>query len=179
VSTIIPDTNHAFDGDAVQTDGDVAVDALFRMGSAFDGYTAQMRRAFGINAHERLALSALWERGPMTMTDLGAWIPLSRAAVTTLVDRLEAADLVVRGADATDRRRTVVSIRDVALERMTPVILPWSESVKTLVRDRPRSEWRVIAAFIDDLRTLHLHHAEQLGLMSDATIQALAAPRDS
>lgn len=79
-------------------DLEAVADLIFRAGTAFDGLTAQMRRAFDLNAHERLALAALWSHGPLTMTDLGAWIPLSRAAVTTLVDRMEEYGLVRRGS---------------------------------------------------------------------------------
>ena len=55
-------------------DLEAVADSIFRSATAFDGFTAQMRRAFDLNAHERLALAALWAHGPLTMTDLGSWI---------------------------------------------------------------------------------------------------------
>src|SRR5690242_15778077 len=79
---------------AEMTETEAVADFMFRMGASFDAFTAQMRRALELNAHERLAISLLWARGPQTMTELGVGIPLSRAAVTTLVDRLEGSGLV-------------------------------------------------------------------------------------
>ena len=148
---------------------------LFRAGTSYDGYTSQMRRAFALNAHERLAVAALWERGPMTMTELGAWIPLSRAAVTTLVDRLEEAQLVTRASDPTDRRRTVVQITQAVSDRMAPVVAPWVDEANALVSKRTPQDWETIRAFLEDYRTLNQRHAELLGAMSDDEIQELAA----
>jgi DNA-binding MarR family transcriptional regulator len=153
------------------------IDLLFRAGTSFDGFTAQMRRSFGINAHERLAIAALWERGPLTMTELGAWIPLSRAAVTTLVDRLEGAGLVVRKTDANDRRRTVVHITDEALSRMEPVILPWVGDALRIVEEMGAEKWGVVRDFLTRYMGANQDHAERLSTLSDEQIQALARPR--
>jgi len=50
---------------------------------------AQWRRALMVNAHERLAMINLWNEGSLSMSELGTRIPLSRAAITSLTDRLE------------------------------------------------------------------------------------------
>lgn len=150
-------------------------DSVFRSATAFDGFTAQMRRAFDLNAHERLALAALWAHGPLTMTDLGTWIPLSRAAVTTLVDRMEESGLVRRGSDASDRRRTVVEITNAATERMVPVIQPWGEDLGELVGSLEEHEWAIVHRFLGALRDMNIEHARRLRAMPDVEIQALAA----
>lgn len=162
---------------AAPSRGDVAAvaDLIFRAGTAFDGFTAQMRRAFDLNAHERLALAALWSHGPLTMTDLGSWIPLSRAAVTTLVDRMEDYGLVRRGSDATDRRRTVVELTPAATERMVPVIEPWGTDLSEVLDTLADEEWTVIHRFLQSMRALHERHATRLRSMADEEIQALAA----
>lgn len=69
---------------------------------------SQWRRALDLNAHEGIALMTLWYEGSMTMSELGERIPLSRAAVTSLTDRLEARGFVARVEDPQDRRRTVL-----------------------------------------------------------------------
>jgi DNA-binding MarR family transcriptional regulator len=144
------------------------------MGASFDAFTAQMRRAFDMNAHERLAISLLWSRGPQTMTELGTGIPLSRAAVTTLVDRLEGARLVRRTSDQTDRRRTVVEITDEATVRMRPVIHAYMVELAQVVGRRTMDEWATISAFIDEFQQLNDEHAARLTAMADLEIQALA-----
>lgn len=59
---------------------------------------------------ERLAMLVLLGGEALTMSDLGERIDLSRAAVTTLVDRLESSKVAKRDNDPADRRRTAVKI---------------------------------------------------------------------
>jgi DNA-binding MarR family transcriptional regulator len=149
-------------------------DTVFRTGASFDAFTAQMRRAFDLNAHERLAISLLWARGPQSMTELGTGIPLSRAAVTTLVDRLEAARLVRRRTDENDRRRTVVEVTQDALDRMLPVIKPYLEALGHLAARRSSEEWETISRFLAEFTVLNDEHAGRLTALGDGEIQALA-----
>lgn len=150
---------------------------IFHGGTALDGFTAQMRRALDLNAHERLALAALWSHGPLTMTELGAWIPLSRAAVTTLVDRMEGGGLVRRGSDASDRRRTVVELTPAVSERMKPVVDAWAADLSEVVGTLADEEWVVIHGFLQSMRALNERHTARLRSMTDEEIQALAARR--
>ena len=161
---------------AVPSRDDVSAvaDLIFRAGTAFDGFTSQMRRAYDLNAHERLALAALWSHGPLTMTDLGSWIPLSRAAVTTLVDRMEEYGLVRRGSDASDRRRTVVELTPAATDRMVPVIKPWGADLAEVLHGLADEEWAIVHKFLQSMRGLHERHANRLRAMGDDEIRALA-----
>lgn len=147
---------------------------VFLTGASFDAFTSQMRRAFALNAHERLAITALWAQGPMTMTDLGSVIPLSRAAVTTLVDRLEGAGLVRRTSDERDRRRTVVEVSEQTIQRMMPVLAPYVEGLERLVATRSREELETISRFVDEFRALNERNTTRLSSLSDEEIQALA-----
>lgn len=150
-------------------------DAIFRTTTAFDGFSSQLRRVLSLNAHERLAIAALWARGPLTMTDLGARIPLSRAAVTTLVDRLEADGLVRRRGDERDRRRIVVELTELAADRTRPVIGRWLQELQQLVAGRTLEEWQVIVRFLHDLRELSDRHTEDLLARSDEELQGIAS----
>ena len=74
-------------------------------GLHFDGDTNQAERM------ALMTLSIAADRGEaMTMSELGSWIGLSRAAVTALADRFERAGVIVRLPDSTDRRRTILEI---------------------------------------------------------------------
>ena len=70
------------------------------------------------------ALDAARER-PIAVGELGAQLGLSSAAVSELVDRLEAAGLARRVRDEGDRRRVLVELTETALrfgqERLAPV----------------------------------------------------------
>ena len=89
--------------------------SLQRTIAAFEGLSAQWRRGMTINAHERLALVHLWESGSMTMSELGERIPLSRAAVTALTDRLERMGYLRRTPHAEDRRTLRIELTDAGL----------------------------------------------------------------
>ncbi|MCW2926208.1 MAG: MarR family transcriptional regulator [Thermoleophilia bacterium] len=156
------------------TDTRAIITLLFRVSTAFDSYTAQMRRALSLNAHERLALAALWSQGPLTMTELGSWIPLSRAAVTTLVDRMEDAGIVIRGSDPKDRRRTVVRLADDDMSRMHPVVMPWIEDASALCGEYDADQWRTIVDFLQRFNLHNERHANRLAEFSDDDLQALA-----
>jgi len=154
---------------------DVAI-TMFSIGSSYDRYTSQIRRALALNAHERLAIAALWSLGPLTMTELGSQIPLSRAAVTTLVDRLEKDGLVRRRGDERDRRRTVVELADETKRRLMPVIAPWIDAVHKLATNFPEAEWDAIVRFGRAFLELNHEHANALLARSDEEIQKLADP---
>lgn len=147
---------------------------ILRTATAMDGYTSQTRRALDLNAHERLAVAGLWANGPMTMTELGAWIPLSRAAVTTLVDRLERSGYVSRGSDPGDRRRTVVSVEREALRGVNDVMAPWVAEVAALVQSLDDAQWTTIAGFMQRISELNSRHTSRLTAMSDDEIQSIA-----
>jgi DNA-binding MarR family transcriptional regulator len=155
-------------------DADALADALLRVTTAFDGYSSQLRRVLSLNAHERLAIVALWSKGALTMTELGARIPLSRAAVTTLVDRLEADGLVRRRGDARDRRRIVVELTERSSERTRPVMQEWSAELQELAARRTHEEWATISKFLHEFRELNERHTEMLLGRTDDELQGLA-----
>jgi MarR family 2-MHQ and catechol resistance regulon transcriptional repressor len=55
-------------------------------------------------------LELLLNRGPQPVSTIGQRIQLTSGSVTTAVDRLEERGLVVRSADAADRRSRIVSL---------------------------------------------------------------------
>lgn len=158
-----------------RTDVEAIVRLVMLTATAMDGYTSQTRRALDINAHERLALAGLWANGPMTMTELGSWIPLSRAAVTTLVDRLERAGLVKRGSDAADRRRTVVTLVEESLSGVVDLMAPWAADVVALVQEHDDAEWATIANFATRISEVSARHTGRLTSMTDEEIRSLVA----
>jgi DNA-binding MarR family transcriptional regulator len=141
-----------------------------RMGVAMSGLVAQWLRGLTINAHERLAIAHLWEHGPMTMSDLGARIPLSRAAVTALTDRLEALRYVRRSPDPHDRRRTVLSLTERPEHLIVDLSVPWAEEVAVLESSFTPEEIHAIERWNDGLRTISHRHAAELRGRSEADL---------
>lgn len=139
-----------------------AVSATSRMGVALSGLVAQWLRGLTINAHERLAIAHLWEHGPMTMSELGSRIPLSRAAVTALTDRLEALRYVQRTPDAHDRRRTVLSLTERPESLIEAMASEWLEEVRELEQRFSVEELSAIERWNEGLRELAHRHAVRL-----------------
>lgn len=87
-----------------------ALRLVLRVVGSFNAMQAQLRARLGLGGNELQALLALWDGGRCPMTDLGARIGLSRPAITTLADRLEAAGLMQRLNDPHDRRRILLAV---------------------------------------------------------------------
>lgn len=76
----------------------------------------------GTNTSERLALRVLHQIGSMSLSELGKATTLSRAAVTSLADRLERTGLATRKPHETDRRRIDFSLTRRGTEQVEMVL---------------------------------------------------------
>jgi DNA-binding MarR family transcriptional regulator len=146
-----------------------------RFAVALSGLFAQWLRGLTINAHERLALAHLWESGSMTMSELGARIPLSRAAVTALTDRLEAIGYVVRTPDEQDRRRTMLSLTDKPGRLVEAMVREWHADVATLEDGFSADELQVVTRWLEGMREVNHRHATRLRARRDADIEGPSA----
>lgn len=81
-----------------------------RLVSGMDRIVQQIRQDMDLNSNEMAALLTVWDGGRCNMTQLGNRIGLSRAAITTLVDRLEAKQLLTRAPHPDDRRKNVLFV---------------------------------------------------------------------
>jgi DNA-binding MarR family transcriptional regulator len=67
---------------------------------------------FGLTYPQYVALLVLWERGDITVKDLGAALMLDSGTLSPLLKRLEAAGLVTRERSPRDERSVVVSLTE-------------------------------------------------------------------
>jgi DNA-binding MarR family transcriptional regulator len=105
----------------------------------------------------------------MTMTELGRRIPLSRAAVTTLTDRLEKIDLVRRVPDPTDRRRILLEITERVESEMTRICSNWDARVQAYVEQLDPAVWAQTVDILVNLRQMARDEADVLrAVRSDA-----------
>ena len=131
------------------------------------GLYAQWLRGLTINAHERLAIAHLWKTGPMTMSELGTRIPLSRAAITALTDRLEAQNYVLRTPDQHDRRRTVLSLTARPAALLSDIAATWMAEIDELERDFDAAELATIARYHARVDEISERHATALRTRRD------------
>lgn len=66
----------------------------------------------GLTYPQYLAMMALWETAPRTVSDLGEALGLDSGTLTPLLKRMEAAGLVKRTRDAADERRVQITLTD-------------------------------------------------------------------
>ncbi|MCW2961751.1 MAG: putative MarR family transcriptional regulator [Thermoleophilia bacterium] len=135
---------------------------LRRYGGSMDALTAQFRRGMGLNAHEMQAITTLWEFGRMTMTELGRRIPLSRAAVTALTDRLEQVGFVRRIPDPADRRRILIEVTEGVEVAGDRVHHAWDDRVAAYVRELDPADWARVVDVLADLRDMAQAEAADL-----------------
>ena len=146
---------------------------LARFNGSMGALEAQFRRAWGLNGHEMQAITILWEFGRMTMTDLGRRIPLSRAAVTTLTDRLEQEQLVRRIPDPTDRRRIQLEITDRVEAESERIQTDWNRKLVKYVDDLDPGVWERVVDVLSDLRDLARGEADELRSLDSDTLRAI------
>ena len=129
---------------------------------AYESVHAGWRSTLSVSAHERLALSYLWDRGPLTMSELGERIPLSRAAITTLSDRLENLGYLQRVADTNDRRRTMLHPTAKPREQLQHLIGPLERSWTEFLDTFDEAERETITRFMHGGRELLHEHSDWL-----------------
>lgn len=135
---------------------------LDRTTVAIESLRTQWRTITNLGTHERMAVAQLRVYGAMPMSELASRISLSRAAVTSLVDRLEADGWVRREPDEHDRRRTVLRLLPRATTEFDQVSESYQQELVALAKGMSEQEWSAVARFLDRLGEVANRHARQL-----------------
>ncbi|MEI5681862.1 MULTISPECIES: MarR family winged helix-turn-helix transcriptional regulator [unclassified Mesorhizobium] len=112
--------------------------ALYSASSLFTRLYRPLLEPLGLTYPQYLVMLVLWERSPLTVSEIGAALGLDSATLTPLLKRLEAAGYVTRRRDAADERRVLVQptergvelkeqAKDVQKELLCRLPLPASE----------------------------------------------------
>ncbi len=106
----------------------------------------------GLTHPQYLVMLALWERSPLTLTEIGRLISLEPATLSPLVKRLEASGLVTRERHPDDDRALAITLtasgtalRERALD-VPPQVIERLQMPVDELRDLHASLTRVIAA---------------------------------
>jgi DNA-binding MarR family transcriptional regulator len=113
----------------------------------------RLLRPLRVSAAGGLVLGILSDHGPMTPSELGERLIVTRATVTGLLDSLERTGFVRRSANPTDRRSLVVEI--------TPAGLAVVRELRTIVHRREKA-W-MAGLYDTDLRSYidQLHRIQE------------------
>lgn len=126
-----------------------ALRLTLRLGGGYMAIMSQLRRFLAVNANEFDALMSLWDGGRCSMSDLSRRTGVSRAAVTTLTDRLEKKGLVIRETAPDDRRRVLLTVTPKFETELMEAAAVMDEPLGKL---RARPEWEAHAQLGADLR---------------------------
>jgi DNA-binding MarR family transcriptional regulator len=120
-----------------------------RLYASINTLTFKLASSLGVSTRELAALLAIWDGGRCTMTELGHRIDLSRAAITTMADRLESAGLVQRVPDPNDRRRLFVIITELCDSKLEAAFAPLTAELDSLASGE---DWRTFASVAAGVR---------------------------
>jgi len=126
-------------------------------------------REFDEVVGERLGLSSVEMRclgflyaGPQPAGAVARVVGLTPAAVTSLIDRLEARRLVKRCKNPEDRRQVEVRLTAVAIKATTRYYEPIAKEGAALLATKSIAELKSLVAFFAEALALQQHHADQM-----------------
>ena len=85
---------------------------------AFDAVYRELLSEHGLSYPQYIALMAVAEHGPLTVSRLGEHLRLDSGTLSPLLKRMESAGLVERVRDPEDERRVLVSATDGGRDRL-------------------------------------------------------------
>ena len=122
----------------------------------------------GINRTDLRCLDILNQRGgAMTAGQLAEAMHLTSGAITTLLDRLEAAGYARRVRDTDDRRRVLVELTPLTEQSVYPLYEPLFQGSIELLKDRSDEELQVMIDFLERGREMVEKEIEQLERKAD------------
>ncbi|HEX3791805.1 MAG TPA: MarR family transcriptional regulator [Pseudonocardiaceae bacterium] len=104
----------------------------------------------GINVTDFNCLNILIMEGPLTVGGLAERCGLTKGgAITTSVDRLQKAGLVLRQRDPADRRKVIVRHTDDAIARIMPLLVRFTADWAAILNGYPDDELRVLLDYTE------------------------------
>ncbi len=131
----------------------------------------------GINPTDGRGLDILERRQPMAAGELAEAMALSTGAVTTLLDRLEAAGYARRVRDTRDRRRVLVELTPKSERVATDLYGPLAQDVAILMAGFTEAELVRIRDFLEAGTDLSRRHAARIRAL-DAGAKETSGPGD-
>jgi DNA-binding MarR family transcriptional regulator len=136
----------------------LAIRASQNVSDAFDEKVAER---LGINQTDLRCLDILNQRGSMTAGQLAQAMHLTSGAITTVVDRLEAAGYARRVRDTEDRRRVLVELTPRA-EETASLYEPLFLGSVELLKERTDQQLEVMIDFLERGREMVERELERL-----------------
>lgn len=114
-------------------------------------FERHLARALEVDAAGLEAMDHLIATGPATPTELARRLEISTAAMTLVLNRLEAAGHVRRERHPSDGRKLVVTAAERSSDRAYDLVLPLIDGMEAIVDDLGPDERATVQAFLDRL----------------------------
>ena len=116
----------------------------------------------GVNPSDMECLDLILMNGPSTAGEIARHTGLTSGAVTGLIDRLERLGLVERAADANDRRKVLVRVREDRIAPIASLFTPMEKSVQALLSGYSREELTLLIDFAERAGDIALARVAEL-----------------
>ena len=103
----------------------------------------------GVNSSDLECLDLILLNGPSTAGEIARRTGLTSGAVTGLIDRLERLGLVERTADANDRRKVLVRVREDKIGPIAALFSPLEKSIGAILAGYSREELKTLLDFFE------------------------------
>lgn len=135
--------------------------ALRRVMRATDLHSKQLVKQVGLTAPQLLIMQTLNQEGSMTAGELAERVSLSQATVTTILDRLQARDMISRERSEQDRRRVFVLLTDEGREKIQNAPRPLQDHfVKQFGDLKDWEQAQIISALQRIAHMMDAHHID-------------------
>jgi DNA-binding MarR family transcriptional regulator len=159
---MIKTSNYMSSSDPTSEDLIAAIGAaVMQWQDATQLYDERVGARLGLSMSERQCLGAL-AHGPRPARDIAEATHLTRAAITTLVDRLEERGLVRRTPDTVDRRQVLVSMTPKAQRLTAQFYAPIAAAGAAFLAGFSHAELMTILKFIEGALDLQQRQIEAL-----------------
>lgn len=131
----------------------------------------------GVNRTDLRILELLSRQGPSSASELADRAHRSRGAMTTALDRLERAELVLRVTNSEDRRGVQVELTALAQAWIAQIWGPLAAEGQALVAHFSTEELLVVQRFLERATRLQETHAERIRALSAPQMPRAAASK--
>ncbi|CAN7203050.1 MarR family transcriptional regulator [Devosia sp. LjRoot16] len=134
---------------------------IVRWQEATQRYDEEVGAMFQLGPAERLCLSFLTS-GPQTASAIARATRLTPAAVTSLIDRLEARNFVRRQPDPHDRRKVLVELAEATAAVIEKAYAPMAIAGAEALGKRSLAELRLLTEVIEEVLAIQNQMTERL-----------------
>lgn len=134
---------------------------IVRWQEATQRYDEEVGAIFQLGPAERLCLSFLTS-GPQTASAIARATRLTPAAVTSLVDRLEARGYVRRKPDPLDRRKVLVEAAEASFALIEKAYAPLAAAGAEVLSKRSLEQLHLLTEVIEEVLAIQNRMTEQL-----------------